>query len=64
MTTSTDLIVKPAPSTAVVGPDRNPRVIDGEVTGSWIPRPILPILAGSGALLAMGLAALVQEAIR
>ena len=43
---------------------RNPRVIDGEVTGSWFPRPMLPMLAGSAAMFALGLAALVQEAIR
>ena len=46
------------------GPAYDPRVIDGEVTGSWFVRPIVPILAGSGALFALGVAALVQEALR
>lgn len=43
---------------------RNPRVIDGEVTGSWFPRPIWPALATSGFLLALGLASVTQEVIR
>lgn len=43
---------------------RNPLVIDGVVTGSWFPRPIWPALLGSGALLALGVAAVVQEVTR
>lgn len=43
---------------------RNPRVIDGEVAGSWFPRPIWPVLATSGALLALGVARLIQEVVR
>lgn len=43
---------------------RNPRVIDGEVTGSWFVRPMLPMLASSGVLFALGVAALIQEAVR
>ncbi len=42
----------------------DPHVIDGEVTGSWFPRPMLPMLAGSAAMLAVGLAALVREVVR
>lgn len=49
---------------AAVEHARNPRVIDGEVTGSWFVRPMLPMLAGSGALFALSVAALVQEALR
>lgn len=41
-----------------------PRVIDGEVTDSWLVRPILPILVSSAAMFALGLAALIQEAVR
>jgi hypothetical protein len=43
---------------------RNPRVIDGEVTGSWFPRPFWPILTASAAMLAIGVAGLVQEVLR
>ena len=69
MTHPTERIVNPAPSTEVAlrapsAPARNPRVIDGEVTGSWVVRPMLPMLASSGVLFALGVAALVQEAVR
>ena len=64
MTTSTDLVSRGPSAQAVTDPARNPRVIDGEVTDSWFPRPMLPMLVSSGALFAMGLAALIQEATR
>jgi hypothetical protein len=69
----TDLTVfaqPPAPNERIVARAeleelrRNPPVIDGEVTGSWFPRPIWPALTASGALLALGLASLAQEALR
>ena len=70
MTNPTQLILAQSPNTEVArpaaapAPAGDPRVIDGEVTGSWFPRPMLPMLAGSAAMFALGLAALVQEAIR
>jgi hypothetical protein len=43
---------------------RNPRVIDGEVTGSWFPRPMWPALTTSSVLLAIGVVSLLQEVVR
>jgi hypothetical protein len=69
----TDLAVSvqpSAPDERIVAPAeleellRSPRVIDGEVTGSWFPRPIWPTVVGSGALLALGLVSVVQEVLR
>lgn len=68
MTTPTDLILSPIARTEVArpaaAPAGDPRVIDGEVTGSWFPRPMLPMLVSSGVLFALSVAALVQEALR
>ncbi len=69
--TDLSLFTQPqAPDERIVAPTelaelpRNPRVIDGEVTGSWYPRPIWPALTASGVMLAMGLASIAQEVAR
>lgn len=43
---------------------RNPLIIDGEVTGSWFPRPIWPALTASAVMLALGVGRVIVEVVR
>jgi hypothetical protein len=67
----TDLtVVSHSPSVRVIAAAelaeqrRNPRVIDGEVTGSRYPRPIWPALVSSAVMAGIAAASIVQEVAR